>query len=311
MQPINQSFNKLIKKGDFKTRYEAIKREVKSHPDVRAFLNEHRDELTDDMLNRSLIKLYEYINQSKECNQCLNLDQCKNILPGYHPNLVLQGKTIDVQYERCPRKVLQDERNQHQSLIQSMYIPKEILNASMETIDLSEPSRLKAINLAQDFVEQYERGKRLKGLYLHGPFGTGKTYILGAIANELADKKLSSMFIYVPEFLRELKGSLYDHSVNDKIEAVKTVRVLMLDDFGAESMSSWVRDDILGAILQFRMLENLPTFFTSNFDFSQLEHHLSYTQRGEEEKVKAARIMERIKYLATPIEIRGKNWRDR
>ena len=80
----------------------------------------------------------------------------------------------------------------------------------------------------------------------------------------------------------------------------------MLDDIGAEAMSSFVRDDVLGAILQFRMLENLPTFFTSNFDFKQLEHHLTYTQRGEAEEMKAARIMERIKYLAKPIPIGGK-----
>ena len=57
------------------------------------------------------------------------------------------------------------------------------------------------------------------------------------------------------------------------------------------------------------MLENLPTFFTSNFDFKQLEHHLTYTQRGEAEEMKAARIMERIKYLAKPIPIGGKNRR--
>jgi primosomal protein DnaI len=65
----------------------------------------------------------------------------------------------------------------------------------------------------------------------------------------------------------------------------------------------------LGTILQFRMLENLPTFFTSNFDFKELEHHLTYTQRGEEEKMKAARIMERIKYLAKPVEVLGGNRR--
>ncbi len=66
---------------------------------------------------------------------------------------------------------------------------------------------------------------------------------------------------------------IQDNSIGEKIDAVKRVQVLMLDDIGAEAMSSFVRDDVLGAILQFRMLENLPTFFTSNFDFKQLEHH--------------------------------------
>ena len=85
------------------------------------------------------------------------------------------------------------------------------------------------------------------------------------------------MLVYFPEFLREIKSSIQDNSIGEKIDAVKRVQVLMLDDIGAEAMSSFVRDDAC-AILQFRMLENLPTFFTSNFDFKQLEHHLTYTR---------------------------------
>ncbi|MDI5788502.1 hypothetical protein PO124_09190 [Bacillus licheniformis] len=41
---------------------------------------------------------------------------------------------------------------------------------------------------------------------------------------------------------------------------VKSTPILMLDDIGAESMSSWVRDEVLGAILQHRMSQQLPTF---------------------------------------------------
>ncbi len=309
MEPINHSLKKLISNDKFKNRFDSLKREVLSHPHIKSFIEEHKEQITDDMITRSLGKLYEYINQSKECDQCASLDACKNMLQGYHPHLVLEGKVIGLNYDRCPRKILHDDRSKFKSLIKSMYIPKEILQASIDRIELDDPARFKAISMAQDFVETYDSDKPGKGLYIYGPFGTGKTYILGAIANELASKNVQSMLIYVPEFMRELKGSLQDSSFSEKIEAVKKVPVLMLDDIGAESMSSWIRDDILGAILQYRMLENKATFFTSNFDYTQLEHHLAFTQRGEEEQVKAARIMERIKYLAKPVELRGKNRR--
>ena len=117
------------------------------------------------------------------------------------------------------------------------------------------------------------------------------------------------MLVYVPEFMRELKGSFQDSSLDEKLDAVKKIPVLMLDDIGAESVSSWMRDEILGTILQYRMLENLPTFFSSNFDLKQLQHHLAVSQRGEEEPVKAARILERIKHMSIPIELIGKNRR--
>ncbi|THE14720.1 primosomal protein DnaI [Bacillus timonensis] len=308
MKPIQDSLKSLSNNGGFQQRYEQIKHEVLNHPEVRDFINNHQDQITSDIINRSLVKLYEFINQSKECNKCESLETCKNMLQGYHPLLEIKGNAIDLRYDRCPRKVMNDEQVKYKSLIKSMYIPKDILEASMASLE-SDEGRYDAIVQIDDFLSNYEPGKRLQGLYLYGSFGVGKTYLLGAIANELARKKVASMLVYVPEFMRELKGSLQDQSINSKIDAVKKVPVLMLDDIGAESMSSWMRDDILGSILQYRMLENLPTFFTSNFDFKGLEHHLSYTQRGEEEKVKAARIMERIKYLAKPVELKGKNRR--
>jgi primosomal protein DnaI len=117
------------------------------------------------------------------------------------------------------------------------------------------------------------------------------------------------MIVYVPELFRELKNSISDSTLNEKIEALKNEQILMLDDIGAEAVSSWTRDEILGPILQFRMLENLPTFFTSNFDLQGLEHHLAHSQRGEEEKLKAGRIVERIRYLCVPVEVDGPNRR--
>ena len=41
----------------------------------------------------------------------------------------------------------------------------------------------------------------------------------------------------------------------------------MLDDIGSESMTSWMRDEVLGRILNYRMHKGLPTFFTSNNNY--------------------------------------------
>jgi primosomal protein DnaI len=309
LQRINNALKDLVKKEDFQKRFQSLKNEVMKDPDIVAFIDEHKEIVDNQMIERSLIKLYEYTTQSKRCERCESLGKCINMLQGYQPRLVIQGKTIDLQYERCPSKVRDDERREQEQFIQSLYVPKDILRASLADIEI-EQGRIEAIKLAHEFLRNYNPEKRMKGLYLFGPFGVGKTYLLGAIANQLAERKVRSLIVYLPEFLRELKGSFQDQSFNEKIEFVKKSPVLMLDDIGAESVTSWMRDDVLGAILQFRMLENLPTFFTSNLNLKELEHHLTYTQRGEEEKVKAARIMERIKTLAIPVEVIGRNKRE-
>jgi primosomal protein DnaI len=310
VEKINNTLKKLAASNSFQQRYEKMKKEIMENKDVRDFINKNRDQVTSEMVNESLMKLYEYISQSKECRDCPSLGECRNMMKGYDPHLVIRGNTIDIEYHRCPRKVVHDERTSSQKLIKSLYVPKDILQASFSTLELDSKSRLEAVRLAKNFVENYSAEERMKGFYFYGKFGVGKSYILGAIANELAQNKVASMIVYVPEFFREVKQSLGDNSLNEKLEAVKAAPVLMLDDIGAETMSSWGRDEILGTILQYRMLENLPTFFTSNFNFGELTHHLTYTQRGEEEKLKAARIMERIKYLAQPVLIDGRNRRE-
>jgi primosomal protein DnaI len=275
------------------------------------FLNEHSSSITPDIIDKNLMKLYEFSTQSKECKKCPGLSECINMMQGYHPKLVFNSRSIDIHYEECPRKVLDDKKRKQQRLIQSLFVPKDILNANIEDFYRtdSSASRMDAVEKAMQFVMEYEYGKKQKGLYLYGKFGVGKTYLLGAIANELAKKQISSLIVYVPDFFRELKSSISDNTLNDKIDMAKKAPVLMLDDLGAESMSSWSRDELLGPILQFRMLENLPTFFTSNFNFIELQNHLTFSQRGEKEEVKAARVMERIKYLAEPQQLNGKNLR--
>lgn len=201
-----------------------------------------------------------------------------------------------------------DEQKKNQRLIKSLYVPRDILEATFEQFE-GDQGRLDAGDKAATFLMNYEAGLKPKGLYLYGKFGVGKSYLLGAIANELAKKQIGSMIVYVPELLREMKSSIADSTLNEKIEVLKKEPILMLDDIGAEAVSSWTRDEVLGPILQFRMLEKLPTFFTSNFDFQGLEHHLTYSQRGEEEKMKARRIMERIRSLSEPVLVDGPNRR--
>ena len=107
----------------------------------------------------------------------------------------------------------------------------------------------------------------------------------------------------IPELVREMKASIKDDSLQAKIDRFKHVPVLMLDDIGAESLSAWFRDEVLGSILQHRMMEELPVFFTSNYDLNQLEVHLSTSNRGDVETIKAGRIVERIRQLSKPLEL--------
>lgn len=292
----------------FKERHDAMKTEILQHPEIIQFLQEH-PEINKRTIEKRLNRLYEYITQSNNCAQCSKLHSCINLVQGLTPKLQYVNDDIQLTYEKCSNLLHYEKDVKKDRLIQSLYMPSEILNAKIDNIFM-DPNRVEAITAIDQFLEVAKKRIPQRGIFFSGPFGVGKTYFLGAIANELQALNISSTLIYMPEFVREIQGSISDNTVQDKVNVFKEAEVLMIDDIGAENLSAWFRDEVLGAILQYRMMENMPVFFTSNYTMEQLEEVLATTTRGNVEKVKAGRIMERIKQLSTEVVVGGKNHRN-
>ncbi|MGM8215567.1 primosomal protein DnaI [Bacillaceae bacterium W0354] len=311
MEPIQTTLSRWLKsRGNFQESLESMREQVLSSPDIQSFLKQH-PELTRSQIDQQLIKLYEYQTQSKACEKCPSLEECCNVIRGYVPEMTLENKRIKLRYHECPRKEKQLTTLEKRKFVQSLHMPKEIFEASFDKIDHSEPNRRKAIQFIKQFNEISKHELPMKGFYLYGSFGVGKTYLLAALANELAEHKIDSFFIYMPELVREMKASINDSTINEKIEKFKNASVLVLDDIGAEYLSAWFRDEILGAILQYRMMERLPVFFTSNYSPEELKSMLAKSGKGEYEELKAARIMERINQVSEPVEMNGINFRNK
>ncbi|WP_042474753.1 primosomal protein DnaI [Bacillus ndiopicus] len=312
MEPIKDSLKRVVNVPSFQERYEAMRQTILQHEQVQQFIEQNAGEIDNQTIERSLLKLHEYISQSTVCCKCGTTAQCTNYLQGFIPKLLITNGRIDITYERCEQKILEDERKEIASMVSSMHMPKEVLQATFEDIAIDgNRSRLDIVQQIVQFIDMYRTTGELphRGLYLYGQFGVGKSFILGAIANELAKLKVKSVLVYVPEFLRELKAAIADHTLESKVDFVKRAPVLMLDDIGAEAISQWARDEILGTILHYRMSEQLPTFISSNFNYEELEHHLAHSQRGEIEEVKARRLMERIKATTSIMKVEGENLR--
>jgi DNA replication protein DnaC len=183
------------------------------------------------------------------------------------------------------------------------------LDAAGGTADTVENVRLDAITGVLEFCLQAEPGKNGRGIYLYGPLGVGKSYLLGAACNKLKERDIATYMVYVPAFFREIKAAIADQQVDVKVQAMQQVPVLIFDDIGAETTSAWLRDEILGPILQYRMMAKLPTLYTSNYNYAQLEEHLAYSQKGGIERMKAKRIMERIRHYTDDYFFDGPNRR--
>lgn len=285
---------------------------LKRHPLFRAWLQEQDVALDDSQLLKSMSDTVQYVRETEQCRQCPGLQQCPNTMQGFQPLLsVGDRQMIGLKLQKCDKLRLQEKQLAIQGLVRSHYVPSEIMQASFQTMD-RDPGRVEAINALMEFcLASRESSLSGKGIYLYGPLGVGKSRMMGAVAKKLADQGIASLMIYVPEFLREMKESISDHSLNDKLEALKTIPVLILDDIGAETLSGWARDELLGTILQYRVSERKPVLYTSNLDLDGLEEHFAYSHKGGVELMKAKRVMERIRHYVDVYFVDGPNRRKR
>ena len=287
-----------IDKNKYNSNQEKEFNEALNSDEYRALVKKLHIKKEDAMKNT--IKLLDSIEELSNCKNCKSLYECKNRVKGYVYFPEQKESNLVFSYVPCKyeKKALNKERITAESVLE---------NAKMKDIKATK-NRIEVIKWIKNYYNNFDPYLTNKGLYLHGNFGTGKTYLISALFNELKSKfKIDAEIVYVPELLRKLKEDL--NSVGDKLYYLENVNVLLLDDIGAEKVTEWGRDEILGTILQTRMNKGMPTFFTSNLNITELEHHLSLTKENED-LVKAKRIIERIKFLAEDIELLGNNYRE-
>lgn len=279
-------------------------------PDFLELVN--KLELDSNIKMKYTSRLNESTIEYKNCKNCKSLLSCKNNLKGYCLTPKVIDERIDFSYIKCNFKLQSDKQTNYLKNVYFYEIPASIKSASFKNIYKDDRKRLEIIKKIKSFYDSYKNQEEVKGIYLNGNFGSGKSYLIGALFNELARLNYQSAIIYFPEFLRSLKASFgHDNSsYQDQFDFIKKVPLLLIDDIGAEKLTDWARDEILGSILQYRMDFKLPTFFTSNLTISELENHLQITDKSAD-IIKARRIIERIKFLSDEVSLIGINRRSK
>lgn len=283
-----------------------IEKEIFEDEDVKAFLEQYKEELTPEAIRKGMSALLEF---RMERDARKNNKKVK--APGLEPCLEVHNGFILVNYKRTEEAIREERERKRKRLIHSINMPKNIAEARFSDTALT-PERQDVIGELLKFINSYKPNSTeyQKGLYLAGPFGVGKTYMMGALANELSENGVETTLVNVPTYSAEIKQAIATNTVEAKLVSIKNTPILVLDDIGAEMNSAWFRDEVLMVILQHRMLQELPTFFTSNFTIDQLEAHFAHSNKGDQELLKAKRLIERIRFLAKEYFVDGQNHRN-
>ena len=227
-----------------------------------------------------------YVDELNNCKKCKGLDHCKNKICGIQP--AFDG--LNITYKACEYKMIEERKYNVDTTFASNFIK----DATLEDFYTNSEVRGKLFTYGTKVVNS---GKKMSsGLYIYGNFGTGKTYFLSALANDLAQKCIKSIIVFMPDLSRNLKNAMAENLLEERVNLLKNVDVLMLDDLGGEMVSSWLRDEIIAPVIQYRMLNNKPIYITSNLDYNLLREHFAST-KDDVDNIKSNRILERIKQM--------------
>jgi len=103
--------------------------------------------------------------------------------------------------------------------------------------------------------------KREDALFL-GPGGTGKSHLAQAIGQAIILQGYKVLYREVHVLLDELSDAVTEGTRKEYMEAVATVPLLVLDDFGMRKLPHTAADDLLEIIM--RRYERFSTLLTSN-----------------------------------------------
>lgn len=158
---------------------------------------------------------------------------------------------------------------------------------SLDTYPTDEAGR-EAIMFARGWLDRYRAGRR-ENVLLFGPTGGGKTGLAWAAIRDLMEHDLVRCKIKTfREALEILKDSFRHSEPTREMINLKRVPVLVLDDLGSEKPTEFARVELLG-LVDFRHLNRLPTWYTSNYLPGELAKRL-----GHDEEIIGKRILSRM-----------------
>ncbi len=125
---------------------------------------------------------------------------------------------------------------------------------------------------AYDLCRQFANEPR-GWLVMLGGYGSGKTHLAAAIANQALALGQRVLFVIVPDLLDYLRSAYAPTSetgLDARMEAIRDVPLLVLDDLGAHHSTPWAQEKLF-QIINHRYNNRLPTVVTSNQRIEELD----------------------------------------
>ncbi len=295
-----------MKKVDVKIKYrdqeikeykQSVVERAKNNKEVIKIISGQK--ITPESFGEAALIVDEFITALDTCKKCTSLSECNMPVNGMMNSIkVVSGKIIPT-ITPCKYKSITLKMSHLNNYVER-YFGSKLLEAKIEDINTKMPSKASIVKEFSEILIAKCKGRKM--LYVHGSPGVGKTFLMAAFSNRMVEKGYKVASVFVPSYVSDLKNLSKDPGAwKEKSDSVKRADILILDDIGGEKIDSWGRDEILLPLINYRLENGLPTFFTSNYSMRELFNKY----KTNKATIEATRIMDRIKALAMEMEIIG------
>jgi DNA replication protein DnaC len=172
--------------------------------------------------------------------------------------------------------------------------------ACVEDIDLRSRRGLDRAQLAS--LASCDWLRSAHNLIVHGPTGSGKTFLACALAHQACRHGLSALYLRAPRLFEELNLCHADGSFRKRLAALAKVNLIVIDDFAIAPIGPRERNDLL-EVLDDRV-GTRSTIVTSQLP---IEHWHDYLA----DPTLADAILDRLLHSAHKIHLQGESMRKR
>jgi DNA replication protein DnaC len=178
---------------------------------------------------------------------------------------------------RCTQARIAAERTQELRAVSNIgALSRMTFDSFMpDGVGLSEAVRF---NLRQAYERSLAFAREPRGwLVLLGGYGSGKTHLAAAVTNYRVSLGHPTLFLVVPDlldYLRATFGPSSDTTLDERLDSIREIPLLVLDDLGAHNSTPWAQEKLF-QILNHRYNSRLPTVITSNQRLQELDPRIT------------------------------------
>lgn len=284
------SFDKQLENTRNQSLQELIKRQ-----DIREFVE--KNHLTKKALEDAWVDLLAYVDDHEPCVHCHGINECPKMNKGQQITLSYDSY-VHRDVRSCPYGLEKHENDQLLSRFHYNNMSTRLALTNINDISNKEIKNKKIFMLTRQLIE-YVNKPQTKGFLVCG--GPKRTRIMAGMMNELARRSYEVGLCHVPTLMADVKASFNSNEDTSLVELVKNIPYLLLDSIGEENVTNWSRDEVLAMILDYRILNELPTFMTSAYGFEDLETIYMSKYNDKREQLRAKNIVSKMKALCCEI----------